>query len=374
MRTALTIIALATAGLAVGCAAESPLEGEDEQGAQNVRACLFGSTYREFVETRALSTVGTRSSRTDALTDDEKALVVAGVRVHRPEVTSYAMALSAVDADGVNLVTRRTGDGIDYVAVEYGLGDNSYGAILLRRDRSVVAVIVDGDLERCTVDRVRTVPGSATIAKIDETHQAIVRALRAADANRDGSLTRTEARRASTTWAIRSYLLDLFGATGPTYVGVGAAEQWTALAVADLKKTDADRNSSVSVTESGRASRNARAIFRIAIGDATPTSVQTTAIATKVAEIDALVTSIAGRGGLSTTDVLRANPPLPIRDLLLDFLQGTGVQQPTIAPATVAHWLAVAKTELDPAGPSVTSTEALDRGNAARRLWVAAGR
>lgn len=149
--------------LLAGCALSA--EGDTASSTEALRAapaaaCAFGTTYHELNESTAFEPVSSHPVETGegaapSLSTEQAAFVLLGIQVHRPEVTTLAEGLASVDDGGLHLdFYRHKKTGFQYVAVEYGLGDNSYGAIFARASANadgVVARIHDGDLEGCTV-------------------------------------------------------------------------------------------------------------------------------------------------------------------------------------------------------------------------------
>ncbi|MBC7172301.1 MAG: hypothetical protein H5U40_07750 [Polyangiaceae bacterium] len=86
------------------------------------------------------------------LTAAESEQLLAAVRVAYAEASDLDSALDSVDQSEVNqLVLRELDSGRDFVAYEYGAGDNSYGAVFAGDAPAIVAEIHDGDLYECTV-------------------------------------------------------------------------------------------------------------------------------------------------------------------------------------------------------------------------------
>jgi hypothetical protein len=115
--------------------------------------CLFGTTYSDL-----------RAARTDLqITSSEELhlgaplgalaeaqLVLAVQQSSHDDVATAAEAFAAVDEQEINRVlVVELASGHSFVAYEYGVGDNSYGAIFLAGSTDLVASIHDGDLYGC---------------------------------------------------------------------------------------------------------------------------------------------------------------------------------------------------------------------------------
>lgn len=121
-------------------------------------ACLFGSTYGEIAGNPSLETLAKTKiypATLDQLApEDQHLLMLAVQQSSHTDVTTPAEALDRVDQDEVNVIYLRDPAAMRaFLAFEYGAGDNSYGAIFNRGDRTMVTNIHDGDLENCTVRR-----------------------------------------------------------------------------------------------------------------------------------------------------------------------------------------------------------------------------
>jgi hypothetical protein len=120
-------------------------------------ACLFGTTYGELLENPNLG-ISQRVKITPATLgqygDRMKALIVRAVQQSsHTDVTTAEEALGRVDQDEINynMVTDSTGRRT-YIALEYGAGDNSYGAVFDYFSDELVTQIHDGDLYECNVN------------------------------------------------------------------------------------------------------------------------------------------------------------------------------------------------------------------------------
>jgi len=141
-------------------------------------ACVFGSTYGE-LDAQAAVVVSPRPVWTAATVPSapERARPPgAGPASAPPRRPPPGGAFARVDQGEINAVflyepaAART-----FVALEYGAGDNSYGAFFAGRTATLVARIHDGDLEACTVHaqtcllgatyfEMRTNPGYSVLA------------------------------------------------------------------------------------------------------------------------------------------------------------------------------------------------------------------
>jgi hypothetical protein len=122
----------------------------------NPNACVFGETYHDIESAPAIeklnSFVLTAANLNTLSAADQQKVVVAVQQSSHTDVTTPAEALSRVDQQEINVtfllepLARRS-----FIAMEYGAGDNSYGAIFERWTGTLVTSIHDGDLENCTV-------------------------------------------------------------------------------------------------------------------------------------------------------------------------------------------------------------------------------
>lgn len=120
-------------------------------------ACLFGSTYGELVDSTGPVRVTGRT--TLHLADAATLSAIQGAQLVRAlhasthtDVTTVAEAFAAADQGEINYVRVWDEAGSrSFVAVEYGAGDNSYGALFPESSADAVAEIHDGDLLSCMV-------------------------------------------------------------------------------------------------------------------------------------------------------------------------------------------------------------------------------
>lgn len=118
--------------------------------------CLMGDG--EFWEVEDVHDGALLSSGNDELTSANMiqpqlaAQIIAAVNESSNEVTTLAEAFDAVDGNVVNRY--RFWDNLQQrtmIAIEYGAGDNSYGAFFVEDSATVAAGIHDGFIENCTV-------------------------------------------------------------------------------------------------------------------------------------------------------------------------------------------------------------------------------
>jgi hypothetical protein len=130
--------------LTVGCAGDGCGEAPP--------ACVFGGTFREIDRDRFEFPGHTELTAASPLDPLTAAQVVRAVQASaHSDVTTPAEAFERVDQHEINRIPLRdTARERDYIAYEYGAGDNSYGAIFPAADAEPVAEIHDGDLVDCT--------------------------------------------------------------------------------------------------------------------------------------------------------------------------------------------------------------------------------
>lgn len=127
---------------------------EEPSAEEAAAACLFGDVFSDIRTNEALSiTDESWLEAADELTDLEAAqLVLAVQQSSHTDVSTAAEALERVDqqqvrrVDFYELASERW-----FVAYEYGVGDNSYGAFFDQEGTDVLASIHDGDLLSCSV-------------------------------------------------------------------------------------------------------------------------------------------------------------------------------------------------------------------------------
>ncbi|MBK7073225.1 MAG: hypothetical protein IPH44_13065 [Myxococcales bacterium] len=126
-------------------------------GCAPANTCLFGATFGDLLASTAYAVTGDRELHAsdfagvpaDAL--DAVRVVRAVQQSAHTDVTTVAQAFAAVDQQVIRRVDIYDEAGARaFVALEYGAGDNSYGAVFAYGSAAVVSKIHDGDLEACT--------------------------------------------------------------------------------------------------------------------------------------------------------------------------------------------------------------------------------
>lgn len=116
------------------------------------RSCALGRTYHEAAYMPGLERVSSRwiTKPTQVNRPFLKDQILAAVNESTYEVSTLAEAFDAVDQGEIRYEVYRHADGREFVAIEFGAGDNSYGAFFAAGGTTKVASINDGDLYRCT--------------------------------------------------------------------------------------------------------------------------------------------------------------------------------------------------------------------------------
>lgn len=123
-------------------------------GCEPPPSCVFGSAYYEIGEQPHLVVTNRAKLRSPAGLSPLRITQIIDA-VHQSshtDVSTIEEAFAAVDQSEFNVVSiyeplaART-----FTAIEYGAGDNSYGAIFAGETSTMVTNIHDGDLENCTV-------------------------------------------------------------------------------------------------------------------------------------------------------------------------------------------------------------------------------
>ncbi|MGN6110121.1 MAG: hypothetical protein ACTHU0_33755 [Kofleriaceae bacterium] len=125
-------------------------------GCEPPPSCVFGSTYWELPEQDHLVLGGRQKVTSPAgLSNLEKQrLILAVQQSSHTDVTTVEEAFARVDQNEFNVTGIYDPVGArSFTAVEYGVGDNSYGAIFYWNTTTIVSRIHDGDLEACTALR-----------------------------------------------------------------------------------------------------------------------------------------------------------------------------------------------------------------------------
>jgi len=114
--------------------------------------CLFGERYGDFLHSPNFETVVSADLTSEtALSELQRAQIIATLDIYGESITDPSEAFEIVDQGYINYTTQRDAfDGSEYTALEFGAGDNSFGAILRGGTTEAAAVIVDGDLDGCS--------------------------------------------------------------------------------------------------------------------------------------------------------------------------------------------------------------------------------
>lgn len=116
--------------------------------------CLFGEQFRDIRENPALQIISETWIRSvvelSAIAGEQ--LVIAVRQSSHDDVTTPAEALARVDQQEVrDIELLELASGRRFSVLEYGVGDNSYGAFFEQDATEVVARIHDGDLLDCQI-------------------------------------------------------------------------------------------------------------------------------------------------------------------------------------------------------------------------------
>lgn len=133
---------------------DTACEGAGCQPAINV-GCVFGDTFRDARDAMAAGEPR-RLTAADTLTALEQQQLIASLQSSGySEVVDVAAAFDAIDAGELNIytLTEQGGAGRVFHAFEYGLGDNSYGAVFAEGEITLAARIGDGDIYDCAAQR-----------------------------------------------------------------------------------------------------------------------------------------------------------------------------------------------------------------------------
>lgn len=139
-------------------------------------ACLFGDNYNDIAGNPALHVISqlqlTAANLAMLNPVDRQRVVRAVHESSHTDVTTAEEALERVDQGEINVtwiaepVAQR-----QFVAFEYGAGDNSYGAVFSKTDDSRATSIHDGDLYNCVVKRERCMlPDDWSAMRADPTY------------------------------------------------------------------------------------------------------------------------------------------------------------------------------------------------------------
>jgi hypothetical protein len=128
----------------------------DGAGCGGVDECLFGDTFHALREGQA----GLEVTHAETLTRDSAIDATLGAQIVRAlhasshtDVETVEQAFDRVDEGLIERYEVSDGDERRFRAIEYGAGDNSYGAIFVGGTADVAAEIHDGDLYECVVGR-----------------------------------------------------------------------------------------------------------------------------------------------------------------------------------------------------------------------------
>lgn len=121
-------------------------------------ACLFGDVYHDIAENPDLTIHSTSKLTLETLPSlgaaDRDRFIRAVELTTEQDVETPEQGLALLDQEESNVIRFSEPAGRrSFVAFEFGLGDNSYGAIFEAVSSALVTKIHDGDLEQCTVQR-----------------------------------------------------------------------------------------------------------------------------------------------------------------------------------------------------------------------------
>jgi hypothetical protein len=127
-------------------------DGEIRECTAQAKSCVLGRSYHEAKYMPDLKQVSTRwiTKATQVNRPFLKDQIIAAVNEASYEVSTLAEAFESVDQGEIRYDVYRHTDGREFVAIEYGAGDNSYGAFFAAGSTTMVASIHDGDLYGCT--------------------------------------------------------------------------------------------------------------------------------------------------------------------------------------------------------------------------------
>jgi hypothetical protein len=130
--------------------------------APDPNACVFGTAYNELDQQEAL-VVNNRvkwTAATPLSTLDQRRVVLAVQQSSHTDVTTAAEAFARVDQNEINAVFVYEPEAArSFLVLEYGAGDNSYGAYFEGLSDVIVASIHDGDLLGCETKAERCLLG-----------------------------------------------------------------------------------------------------------------------------------------------------------------------------------------------------------------------
>ena len=126
----------------------------DGPGCAAEPVCLFGTTFGELLESGSTAVTGDRhlfvADYANASDLDKQRVILAVQQSSHTDVTTYQEAFARVDQGDIRRVDLYDETGARaFVALEYGAGDNSYGAVFAYNSTTIATNIHDGDLENC---------------------------------------------------------------------------------------------------------------------------------------------------------------------------------------------------------------------------------
>lgn len=130
-------------------------------------SCLFGDDYGDLDHSPNLETVRKESFSGGGLDGLLAEQLVATLRHHDyDDVTTVEQAFESIDGGDLNLmVLRDPRTGKQYHSFEYGLGDNSYGAVTYAENTEIAVSIGDGDLGECREEEPAGLHDNITITR-----------------------------------------------------------------------------------------------------------------------------------------------------------------------------------------------------------------
>lgn len=151
-RVASSLALFFAASFAVACSTPGSTGSDSADIVDAPQACLFGETFAEIFESEDFE-IGQEDEWSlgrgfSAL--EEQQIVLALHQSSHDEVKTVEEAFEAVDGEVMNhLAFTHKPSGQKYVAIEYGAGDNGFGAIFAEGTADMAAAINDGDLMQC---------------------------------------------------------------------------------------------------------------------------------------------------------------------------------------------------------------------------------
>lgn len=151
-RIASSLALFFAASFAVACSSPSSTASDSADIVDAKPACLFGETFAEVFESEDFE-IGQEeewsSGRGFSPLEEEQILIALHQSSH-DDVETVEQAFEAVDGEVMNyLELTHKPSGQKYVAIEYGAGDNGFGAIFAAGSATMAASINDGDIMDC---------------------------------------------------------------------------------------------------------------------------------------------------------------------------------------------------------------------------------